>query len=151
MAAHRCIATPTGCCCGVPLRLVHHLLLARRPARVALRLVAVLGEEEREHLRRLPARKRVAARAAGRALHHLHNAGGGEWEGGRGGGGGVSRCWEAAQFSQPIGGSAELIDDRSRNRFTGGRHFENFRTWSVGRRIDICDPPRQNESDVADC
>ena len=79
-----------------------------------------------------------------------HREGGSGRGAGGFGGGWVSRCGEAARFSQPIGGGGrwggeskdapgdgvELIDDRSRNRFTGGCHFENFRTWSVGRRID---------------
>ena len=44
--------------------------------------------------------------------------------------------WESARFSQPIIGTAEPIDDRLHNRFMG-RHFENFRTWTVGQGIDI--------------
>ena len=43
---------------------------------------------------------------------------------------------ESAQYSQPIIGLAEPIDDRLHDRFVGCR-FENFRTWMVGRGIDI--------------
>ena len=46
------------------------------------------------------------------------------------------QCWGSATFPQLIIGIAEPIDDRSHNRFMG-RHFENFRTWIVGRGIDI--------------
>ena len=43
---------------------------------------------------------------------------------------------ESTRFSQPIIGFAEPIDDRLHNWFVG-RHFENFRTWTVGRGSDI--------------
>ena len=47
-----------------------------------------------------------------------------------------STASHTVQFSQSIIGLAESIDDPLHNRFTG-RHFFNFRTWTVGRGSDI--------------